>query len=198
LRNGPLKLNIAAVCSATKVLGPGTRFALWVQGCCFSCTNCSTPEWREQKEEMLITPKELSRQILETPGIEGITISGGESMLQAEALHKLVKHITSLKPLSIICYTGFTIEGLKEQGDANIDDFLTVIDVLIDGPYIDSLNDNRGLRGSTNQRIHFLSDVYKDRAEVFINSKRDIELHLLQNEYLVVGLKPRGMQKLKL
>jgi anaerobic ribonucleoside-triphosphate reductase activating protein len=72
------------------------------------------------------------------------------------------------------------------------------IDVLIDRPYIDSLNDSKGLRGSTNQRIHFLSGIYKEFVVDFIESKRGMELHLFSDEYLLVGLKPQKGQGLSL
>ncbi len=194
----PSKLNIAATCPSTKVLGPGRRFVIWVQGCCFACYNCGSPEWREMKEATLITPGDLAREILKTPGIEGVTISGGEPMLQAAGLYELVKNIRDSKPLSIICYTGFTLEKLIEKGDSNIDAFISEIDVLIDGPYVDSLNDNKGLRGSSNQRIHFFRGVYQGFAADLANGKRDIEIHLLRNEYLIVGIKPKGMDTLNI
>jgi anaerobic ribonucleoside-triphosphate reductase activating protein len=50
------------------------------------------------KEAMLLSPEELASQVLKTPGIEGVTISGGEPMLQAEGLAKLVKIICLTKP----------------------------------------------------------------------------------------------------
>jgi len=193
-----LKINIAAICPASKVLGPGARFVIWVQGCCFACYNCSTPAWREMKEATLLTPEALASQVLKTSGIEGITISGGEPMLQAEGLAALIKSIRLAKPLSVICYSGFTLEELKHKKDIHIDAFLAEIDVLIDGPYIDSLNDNKGLRGSTNQRIHFLSGVYQELAEDFVNGTRNQELHLFSDEYLLVGLKPKRGQQLYL
>jgi len=189
------KLNIAEICPSTKVLGPGNRFVIWVQGCCFDCYNCVSPEWTYMEDKMLISTEDLSQEILKARGIEGITISGGEPMLQAEALHELVRTVRYQKQLSVICYTGFTLEQLKEAGDPKIDAFLSQVDVIIDGPYVDRLNDNKGWRGSSNQQAHFLSGIYKDFAEEFINRKRDIEIHLFHNYYLMVGIKPKEIAK---
>lgn len=188
-------LNLAAHCSSSNVLGPGKRFIIWVQGCCFDCYNCGSPEWREIKDATLITPEDLSKKILKTQGIEGITISGGEPMLQVEGLLRLVELLHKESPLSVICYTGFTLEELRRKKDKKIDDFLSKIDVLIDGRYIDSLNDNKGLRGSTNQKIHFLSGLYRELEDEFLNRKRDMEIHLFKDHYLLVGIKPKLFEK---
>jgi len=49
---------------------------------------------------------------------------------------------------------------------ASIDNVLNSIAVLIDSPYIEELNDNSLLRGSSNQRIHIfdahVSSSYND------------------------------------
>lgn len=187
-------LNIATTCPSTKVLGPGNRFVIWVQGCCFDCHNCGSPDWRILKDSTLVTPKDLSKEVLKSQGIEGITISGGEPMLQAGGLYELIRNVRSVRPLSVICFTGFTLEELKGKKDSTTDAFLSEIDVLIDGLYMDSLNDNKGLRGSSNQEIHFLSGIYKELADEFADRKRDIELYLFQKSYLMVGIKPRVMQ----
>jgi anaerobic ribonucleoside-triphosphate reductase activating protein len=185
-----VKLNIAAFCPASQALGPGKRFIVWVQGCCFSCQGCISPEWREMKEAMRISVAELAGKILQTPDLEGITISGGEPMLQANNLFVLTRLIRSVRPFSVICYTGFSIEELKEKNNPAIDGLLKEIDVLIDGRYIENRNNDKGLRGSNNQSIHFLTGLYKDREEYFISQKRDIEFHMLSDHYLIVGVHP--------
>lgn len=188
-------MNVAAICPATKALGPGTRFVVWVQGCCFSCENCGSPDWREEREAMRMPPAELAARVLATPEIEGLTISGGEPMLQAGNLCEAVRIIRQQREISVICYTGFTLEALKAKEDTAINSFIATIDVLIDGPYVDTLNDNAGWRGSSNQRVHFLTGLYQDRSEDFLNRRRDIEIHLLGKHYLMVGIKPINMPK---
>lgn len=185
-------LNIAALCPSSRALGPGRRFVIWVQGCCFNCHGCGSPEWREIKEATLITPSELADRILQAPDIEGITISGGEPILQARNLRKLLPLVRSQKQLSIICYTGFTLNELQQKGDQDIKAFLAEIDVLIDGPYIGSLNDNLGWRGSANQKVHFLTGVYQDKEEEFLARRRDIEIYLYKSHYLLVGIHPKS------
>lgn len=47
------------------------------------------------------------------------------------------------------------------MSDASLS-LLDLLDVLIDGPYVQARSANLLWRGSTNQRVHFLSDAYSD------------------------------------
>jgi anaerobic ribonucleoside-triphosphate reductase activating protein len=53
-------LNVAEICPATHTLGPGQRFVVWVQGCCFKCRGCVSPDWIPQTKATLIEPSELA------------------------------------------------------------------------------------------------------------------------------------------
>lgn len=184
-------INVAAICPVTGVLGPGKRFVIWVQGCCFNCSGCISPEWREMKPANLYTISELADAVLNTPEIEGVTLSGGEPMLQAGGLVQTIKLIKAKKPmLSVICYTGFSLDAISGANNSNVTELLKEIDVLIDGPYVRELNDNQGLRGSSNQRIHFLTDRYCNEQTLFSSGPRSMEIHLFQNHYLTVGVHP--------
>ncbi|MEH1780344.1 MAG: 4Fe-4S single cluster domain-containing protein [Nostoc sp.] len=183
-------LNIAEICPATHTLGPGQRFVIWVQGCCFSCRNCISPEWIPQKQAILVEPVQLGDYILSVPCTEGLTVSGGEPMLQASALSELFAHLRQRFDISIICYTGFTLEHLRAKSNPAIDQVLTLIDVLIDGEYIPELNDNQGWRGSSNQVVHFLTPRHLSEASLFTERKRDVEIHLRNDSALMVGVPP--------
>jgi len=116
-------------------------------------------------------------------------------MLQAGKLHQLVSQVKAVRPLTVICYTGFTLESLRETGAQDVIDFLKNIDVLIDGPYIDKLNNDTGLRGSSNQGIHFLTGMYKDHEHQFLNGQRNLEMHLFEARVLTVGIHARNWKK---
>lgn len=188
-------LNIAEICPATRTLGPGKRFVIWVQGCCFSCRNCISPDWIPIKETTLIEPRVLVDMILSTPNTEGVTVSGGEPMLQAEAIFELFTLLRQQRDISIICFTGFILEELQSKSDSNIDGVLNTIDVLIDGQYIPDLNDNKGWRGSSNQIVHFLSPRHLPEASLFLERKRNVEIHLRHDGALMVGIPPHNFQK---
>lgn len=169
-------LNLATFKSDVKNLGPGNRFGIWVQGCPFSCHNCMSKDWIPFKEAQIVAVEDLARLILDTPNVDGITISGGEPMMQAFGLAKLIKLIQQEKPhLNVVCYTGFK---LKQLTWVEAQDLLKVVDVLITGLYVDKLNDNKGLRGSSNQQVHFLTDTLLEYEYLFNDSQRVIEISI--------------------
>jgi anaerobic ribonucleoside-triphosphate reductase activating protein len=186
-------LNLASFTPLTQSLGPGNRAALWVQGCPFSCPGCIVPEWQVKRENILVSVNEVSQQILSSPAISGITISGGEPMLQVEALSFLLTEIKKQRDLNVICFTGFTLEVLiKKMADTPaIGSFLEQLDVLIDGPYIRQLDDNRGLRGSSNQRIHHLTDRLS--CFDFESAPRTAEFQFTNGDLLLAGVPPYGL-----
>ncbi|TVQ45038.1 MAG: radical SAM protein [Gloeocapsa sp. DLM2.Bin57] len=185
-------LNIAEICTTTQTLGPGKRFVIWLQGCCFRCPQCVSPDWIPQKPAHLIDPVRLGELILSIPDLEGLTISGGEPMLQAKGLLELFTYLRQRRELSIICYSGFTLEQLCTKSSLAIDSILAMIDVLIDGQYIAELDDNLGLRGSSNQVVHFLSSHYISQVDMFTKGKRNVEIHLLGEQALLVGVPPQN------
>ena len=187
-------LNVAALCPSTRALGPGKRFAVWVQGCPFDCPHCGSPQWRPMTAALRYTPAGLADNILSVPDLEGITLSGGEPMIQAAGLLDLVRRVRNTRPPSVLCYTGFTLTALRRLNDPAITGLLREIDVLIDGPYIDRLNDDRGLRGSSNQGIHFLTGRYRDQADSMARRKREVEIHLADDHCLIVGVHPKGFE----
>ncbi|MDT9189752.1 MAG: 4Fe-4S single cluster domain-containing protein [Limnospira sp. PMC 894.15] len=186
-------LNIAEICPHTRTLGPGNRFVIWVQGCSFNCPGCISPEWIPQTKATLIDPEKLGNLILSQPNLDGITVSGGEPMLQAIALTKLFQHLRNHRDISIICYTGFTLDEIRTKAD--IIPLLELIDVIIDGQYIASLNDNQGWRGSSNQNIHFLTPRHLPQSALFTTRKRDVELHIRNDSALMVGVPPHGFRE---
>ena len=113
-------------------------------------------------------------------------------MMQASPLYSLLKILKSTKrELNVICFTGYRYKDLMEKPPSpRVRDFLNEIDVLIDGPYIASKNDNIGLRGSSNQTFHFLSDAMKGND--FENRPRKIEIDLYDGEAFIVGIPSRN------
>ncbi|NJL83747.1 MAG: radical SAM protein [Chloroflexaceae bacterium] len=188
-------INVAEICPQTRVLGPGRRFVIWVQGCCFHCPGCIAPDWIPRQPATLIEAEDLADWILSVPDLDGVTVSGGEPMLQAAALSELLTHLRQKRDFSLICYSGFTLEQLQAQGDRNSDRLLSLLDVLIDGLYVEGLNDGRGWRGSSNQRIHFLTPRHAQDAAAFSHRPRQVEVHLRRDSALLVGIPPRAVSQ---
>jgi anaerobic ribonucleoside-triphosphate reductase activating protein len=184
-------LNIAQICPNSQVLGPGKRFVLWMQGCPFNCKGCVAPDWIPLKTAELMPIDYVVERVTAIEGLEGLTFSGGEPMLQAGGLATLLRRVRKVRPdASAIAFSGFTLEQLKLRAlrEPEISDFLNQLDVLIDGLYREDLNDERGLRGSSNQRVHFLTGRYENVPYEFESRPRQVEVHLLRNEILMVGV----------
>lgn len=186
-------LNVAAVCQATQALGPGLRAVVWVQGCAFRCPGCVAPDWIPLKPARLVSPLDLAEELLAVPSVTGVTFSGGEPMLQASALAHLARILRSKRSISIICFTGFQIEQLhKNPPGPGVSELMDQVDVLIDGPYIERLNNNRGLRGSQNQRVVHLTNRLRDFD--FETGQRVAELHLQEGQAMLVGVPPARLR----
>lgn len=176
---------------ATKALGPGLRAAVWVQGCLKNCPGCISPEWSEHKPAHLIQSDILAEQLLAHPEVSGFTFSGGEPMLQAAGLAEVIMLARRKKSLNLICYTGYTLEHLQSSPpSAGVDDLLAETDVLIDGDYQEDLNDDLGLRGSSNQYIHFLTDRLSSFD--FENAKRSVEIEIGDGFTFLKGIPTRA------
>ncbi len=152
----------------TDLLGPFFRFALWVQGCERKCPGCIAEHIQSPGGGKDIKISELAEIIAASTECEGITISGGEPFYQADRICALAESVKALRPdFGVIIYTGYTLEELKSSDENDVLRLLGMTDILIDGPYIETLDDNAGLRGSSNQQIHFLTGRYLDFREMY-------------------------------
>lgn len=140
--------------------GDGLRTVLWVAGCSHHCPFCQNPETHDPDGGILFDNdayKELVED-LSQPYIGGLTLSGGDPLYvgNRETLTELVKDIKEQFPNKTVwCYTGFLYEEVCDL------EIMNYIDVLVDGKFIQALNDNTlHWVGSSNQRI---IDVQKTR-----------------------------------
>ena len=169
----------------TQVEGPGKRFCIWVQGCKKHCPNC----WAKDTWEFGIGTKysvdDLFNQIKEVQDIEGITFLGGEPFEQADELAELSIKIKGLG-LSVLCFTGYTLEELQSKNDDGVNLFLSSIDLLIDGGFEqDKFDLSRPWVGSSNQRYIFLTDFYN--KEIISRYKNKIEARIGEDGKLEIN-----------
>lgn len=82
----------------------------------------------------------------------GVTFSGGDPMLQANAFAALAKRIHAELGKNIWCYTGYTFEEiLNDEAKKSL---MAEVDVIVDGRFVIEQKDEDLLfRGSRNQRI---------------------------------------------
>ena len=133
--------------------GDGLRTVLWVAGCNHQCKGCQNPITWDEKGGLPFD-KDAEAELFEALSgdyIDGITFSGGDPLFpnnRAEA-SRLIKKIRKEFPdKTIWLYTGYQWEQV-----CNLDG-IKDIDVLIDGEFVQDLNDNNlHWIGSSNQRV---------------------------------------------
>ncbi len=186
-------VNVAEVCVGTRALGPGLRSVVWVQGCALRCPGCIAPEWIPQRQARLVPPGDLAAELLADPAVTGLTVSGGEPMLQAAPLAAMIRAARGIRGLTVICYSGYPFDELR--GRAAAADLLGQVDVLIDGPYLAAANDGRGLRGSANQVVHHLTDRLIDADDALVRGPRTAEIRVRDRSLLLVGVPAPGLAR---
>ena len=158
-----LTMQIAQVVPCTEAEGPGKRFAVWFQGCPLRCPGCCNPEFLTFKGGQTKTLREMREWLVrsqEESGIEGITLMGGEPFAHAVPALALARASRQLG-LSVMVFSGFTIEELQARAEPEVAELIAVTDILVDGPYVREQPDTaRRWIGSRNQRIHFLTPRY--------------------------------------
>ena len=170
-------MNYAAIRKCDIANGEGVRVSLFVSGCTHRCKGCfngeaqdfayGKPFTRETEDEVLAA--------LAPDYIAGLTLLGGEPMEpeNQRALMPLLRRFRERfgDTKTLWVYTGCVLERdlLPDSGEATTDgastphrrwrtevtdEMLSLMDVLVDGPFIEELKDiSLPFRGSSNQRI---------------------------------------------
>ena len=180
-------MNYLGISKCSIADGPGVRVVLWVSGCNIHCQGCQNPNsWDFNAGDVFDeAAKERLFEALNHSWVKGLTISGGHPLEfeHLQDINKLIQEVKERFPdKDIWLYTGYEL---------NIDNFTTIIkgitrkntqhnymcqilnncDVVIDGPYVESLRDvSLKFRGSSNQR---LIDVKKTLEQQKINLLED-------------------------
>lgn len=147
-----MKIRIAGIVPESYVDGEGIRFAIFMQGCLRNCAGCHNPETHALNGGKIIDTDEIITAIKKDPLLTGITLSGGEPLLQIAPALELAKTAKNLG-LNVWLYTGYKFEEIPSDAD----ELLKFVDVVVDGEYIEELRDlELDFRGSQNQRIIYL------------------------------------------
>lgn len=197
-------------------LGPGKRIAIWTAGCSKRCPGCANPElWQADAAKRL--PVDAAASVLvqasQRSGIRRITFTGGDPLEQPAALACMLERIRPHFD-DILVYTGYALEDLRAFADGErnalpgieaetpeetlrqrgaVSRALSLADALIDGRYIEALNDGVcALRGSTNQRVHVLAPELRADYERALSEARRVQNALMPDgRSLSVGIHSR-------
>lgn len=134
--------------------GPGRRSVVQVSGCSIRCPGCYVPETHEQKNGVQTLISKIIGDIVSLRSQhDGVTILGGEPFDQPRAVGELVTRLKA-KDFHVAVYTGYLFERLVERKEFWVNQILSNIDLLIEGPYVRELGSKAGeYRGSRNQRL---------------------------------------------
>ena len=177
-------LNIHMIEPSTEKLGPFNRFVFWVNNCDKDCPGCIVPRKLYVRNNVLID--DLVEQILNTPNIEGLTISGGEPFLQAKGIVEVIQKVRMKRDIGVIVYTGYVMAELVKPHHI---EFLKHIDLIIDGRYVRELDDGLSLRGSSNQKVIPLTPRYASIIDQHYGLPvRKVQMTVKNNEYRLVGV----------
>ncbi len=172
-----------------RTLGYGQRLGIWFQGCKKDCPGCISPEARNYSAGKKLDVSSLFASLPEELIIDGLTISGGEPFDQLDELYQLVRMFNMRYGDDIVIFTGYTREELRGLKSNLVGKILNSISVLIEGPYIEDLNNGVGMRGSSNQTII----VYKhyDRYRNLAVQKRELQAFRSRDRIVFVGIPPK-------
>lgn len=170
-------MNYAGLKKTDTANGPGIRVSLFVSGCTHGCKGCFNSEAWDFCYGQEFTA-ETESEILEAMSpdyIRGFSVLGGEPLdpRNRETVLEIIKRVKAAYPQKDIwCYTGYDYERdvlrwEREEkirgGQQTVAELLGLIDILVDGEFIESEKNLRlAFRGSENQR---LIDIKKSRAQ---------------------------------
>ena len=146
-----MKVKLSGIINDSIVDGPGLRLSVFAQGCPHNCKGCHNPETHDPQGGSYMDVDEIIEKARKNPLLQGITLSGGEPFMQADAMVYLAKKAREIG-LNVVIYTGYTWEELMER-----EEFMRLVreaDYIVDGRFELSLRTlDMPFVGSSNQRI---------------------------------------------
>jgi len=174
--------------------GPGIRFVIFMQGCALKCKYCHNRDTWDINSGTLVSAEELIDKIERykayiLPSGGGVTVTGGEPLLQAKFLITLFKE---LKKLNIP--TAIDTSGMVDLTD-DIKELLSLTDlVLLDIKHINDEKCKELVGHSNKQELEFAKYLSDNNIPVWIRQVivpgiTDNEEDLLQLKEFINSLK---------
>lgn len=187
-----IKGHIHSVESFGSADGPGVRYIVFLKGCNMRCQYCHNPDtWAKDGGE-LMTPEEVLKKELryKTYWKEkgGITVSGGEALLQIDFVTELFR-LAKEKGVNTCLDTSGNPFSLEEPFKSKFDELMKYTDLfMLDIKHMDDAA-HRKLTGQTNQNILEMAAYLSDHGKAMwirhvlvpgITTEED-ELHRLRS-----------------
>ncbi len=159
IENKETKGYVHKIIKSSIVDGPGNRLAIFMQGCNFDCWYCHNPETIKLKENCSVyTVETLIEEVKKYfDFVDGITISGGEPLLQQEFIYNFCIEVKKLRDISIFIDTNASVEI-----DKNL---LNVVDMFMIDVKVFDFNEHLKLTKCSNKRVlenfEMLSEIGK-------------------------------------
>lgn len=178
-------MQIARFMTHTDVEGPGTRSALWLQGCSIRCAHCCNQQMLDFEAGTKVSPQELAIEASKLPN-EGISILGGEPLDQAHELKIFLQEFKQRCHQTVMLFTGYEWSCIAaEPSRASV---VALCDLVIAGPFIKELSpDSRRWIGSKNQTIHFISSKYAKLKENWDKYRQEVDICVEDGRILING-----------
>ena len=162
------KGRISTTESFGSVDGPGIRFIVFVQGCRYRCQYCHNPETWERAGGYEATPEEMFREALRYRPYwkerGGITVSGGEPLLQLEFVTELFR-LAKEKGVNTVIDTAGEPFTYDEPFFSAFEELLPLTDLfLLDLKQIDD-DVHRALTGTSNESALALARFLSERGK---------------------------------
>jgi len=147
--------------------GPGVRFVVFCQGCPMRCRYCHNPDTWKMESGRRIAPEELIRQYERNRAFYsrgGITVTGGEPLLQIDFLTELFRLAKEKEIHTCIDTSGVTYRGGDAAYREKLDALMALTDlVMLDIKHIDS-DAHKDLTGHPNEGILAFAQYLEEKG----------------------------------
>ncbi len=193
-----MKGRIHSLESFGTVDGPGVRFVVFVQGCPMRCAYCHNPDTWEMNAGTEMEPSEIIEKYERNKGFYtdgGITVTGGEPLMQVEFLTELFTLAKEKNIHTCIDSSGIAFKPDNTEFIAKLDKLMEVTDlVMLDIKHINN-EEHKKLTLQPNDGIlafaQYLSDKGVDTwiRHVVVPGITDDDKYLDELGYFIGGLK---------
>lgn len=134
--------------------GPGIRYVVFMQGCMLRCAYCHNPDTWDMSAGEIRTVESIANDILRyTRYISGVTVSGGEPLLQMDFVIELFKKVKSLGLSTCLDTSGIVFNRQDSNILSKFQELIKVCDiVMLDIKHIDEQS-HISLTGKSNKNV---------------------------------------------